>query len=107
MRKDIKEKLSNLNDDELFECYSAFNGFGVYKTIKFKDILYDGEKEKYFDDSKINSLKNNLEKKINLVDNKLFLQNYFPNQNCEHIFYHINAIRKNNAKIMISKDIIF
>ena len=30
------------SDGELLNCYSAFNGFAIYKTQRFKDTRYDG-----------------------------------------------------------------
>ena len=41
MREDITKKLNSLEKGELFECYSAFNGFAIYKTEKFIDCKYD------------------------------------------------------------------
>ena len=44
MKKDITNKLNNLKktSQNSIQCLSAFNGFSIYKTQKFKGILYDG-----------------------------------------------------------------
>ena len=107
IKKDIKKKLNNLKNDELFECYSAFNGFGIYRTKKFKNIKYNGENKKYFNQQEIDKMKKKIEEIFDLNENELKLENNIINQNCEHISYHINAIKLNNAKIRISKYYIF
>jgi len=104
MRKDIVNKLRKLKSEELFECYSAFNGFGIYRTNKFMNIRYDGNKQRYFSNKRLGEL-------VNLLKNKWGVKGVYIDptsyENCEHIGFHINAIRKNNAKIMITKDILF
>jgi hypothetical protein len=111
MRDDITKKLNDLKKGELFECYSAFNGFAIYKTKKFLNCVYDGEKQKHFSNKKINNMlklinqKYNLNLKINFdfVD----VSHGGGKQNCEHIHFHLDAIRNNNAKIRISGERIF
>ncbi len=111
MRDDITSKLNNLSDEDLFEVYSAFNGFAIYRTKKFLGIKYDGITQKYFSDEKIINMLNyinstynkNLSINFDYVDNS----HGGGKQNCEHISFHINAIRQNNAKIRISKKMIF
>jgi hypothetical protein len=104
MKNDITNELKNMEDDKLFECYSAFNGFAIYKTDKFKNCVYNG-------------LYKNITKLITDNDRQntiIFLNKIFSNvtihksytQHCEHIYYHLTAIKMNNAKIRISKKII-
>ena len=106
MRNDITNKLNNLNDDELFTCLSAFNGFAIYRTPKFINIRYDGlysnHKRLFSDEERENTL-NVLRKELN--DDNLQLDNNSI-QSCEHIYYHVTSIYKNNARIRISKDIL-
>ena len=101
MMRDIKNKLSKLKDGELFECYSAFNGFAIYRKNKFINIEYNGTIPKYFPNDKIQNL-------IILLKEQYKLYNIYINEkqdeNCEHIGFHINAIRNNNAKIRIAKE---
>lgn len=111
MRDDITKKLNNLNKDELFKCYSAFNGFAIYRTDKFLNCKYDGETQKYFSDEKINNMLKMFKEKYNL-NMKINYDYVDPShgggkQNCEHIGFHIQAIRENNARIRISGERIF
>lgn len=111
MRDDITKKLNSLKKNELFECYSAFNGFAIYRTNKFKNIKYDGITQKYFSDEKIFNMLNRINQKynLNLTINFDYVDNSHGGgkQNCEHIGFHINAIFQNNAKIRISGEKIF
>jgi len=122
MQTDIQNKLNNIDNinendenetseknettedkDKLFECLSAFNGFAIYRTNKFNNILYDGLYEN------IKTLISDDERN----ETKLFLQTIFPDQSieidekqielCEHIYYNLSAIKLNNARIRISK----
>ena len=104
MKQDIINKLKDLKDGDLFECYSSFNGFGIYRTNKFINIRYDGNKQRYFNENKLGKLVNLLKCKWGIDGIYIDPTSY---ENCEHIGFHINAIRKNNAKIRIAKDILF
>lgn len=103
MRNKLEEKLHNLLDDELLEVYSAFNGIGIYRLEKFKGIRYDGEKQRYFSNLE---LENMLENIRNIYNLDMFVTEN-ATENCEHIGFHINAIRQNGARIRMSKDIIY
>ena len=98
---DISQKLNTLNEYELFECRSAFNGFAIYRTSVFKDIVYDGTYDAYktliSEEEQLHTL-THLHQTLNihLVINEIF-------DCCEHLFYHVSAIQKNNARIRISK----
>ena len=104
MRQDISNKLNNLKktSQNSIQCLSAFNGFSIYKTQKFKGILYDGLykniKSLISDDQRletINFLRNKIDKNLTIDENWT--------KQCEHIFYHLSAIKKNNCIIKISK----
>lgn len=103
MCREITNKLNNLKDYELLECWSAFNGFAIYRTEKFHNIKYDGSYES------VKSVITNEEREITLnkLKNELGLSHLSINENCveccEHIYYHFSAIQKNNARIRISK----
>lgn len=103
MKDDITKKLNTC--DKYFKVYSAFNGFAIYKMNKFKNIKYDGKTQYYFDNNKINSLVKYLNENVKTKRRHIFLKNI--RENCEHIGFHINAIRKNNARIYITKDVLF
>jgi hypothetical protein len=92
IKKYIDNKLNNLNDKELIECYSAFNGFSIYKLNKFFNCKYDGK-------FNLNLFsKNIINKNIKFIKSNLDLSQY---EDCEHRNFHIEAIKKNNAKIRI------
>jgi len=101
MMKDyISKKLKELNSEDLLECYSAFNGFAIYRKDKFINSYYS----------------NNIFKSLYLIDNDLIKENIkIINQtikinlleDCEHRFFHLNAIKKYGAKIKISPHILF
>ena len=97
IRKYITIKLNNCKSNSI-NCYSAFNGFAIYKTGKFKGIRYDGlykNLEPYLSTEEIQVT-------LKLINNKNLSLKHFD-MCCEHIFYHLTAIKKNNCKIKISK----
>jgi hypothetical protein len=103
MRNTLENKLKDLKDDELLEIYSAFNGIGLYRFEKFIGIRYDGITQRYFSNEILESMIKNIKNNYNLD----VVVNENQNENCEHIGFHFNAINKNNAKIRMSKDIIY
>jgi hypothetical protein len=113
MRSDIIQRLSELNEGELMECYSAFNGFAIYRTKCFEGIVYDGETQKYFSEERLAEYLKEMEKRLNISG--LALQEPTENrrgpvsayENCEHISLHLGAIRKNGARIRIAKECLF
>ena len=79
------------NSHELIPVYSAFNGFAIYKTRMFLSCSYS---------SFIH---------IHLFPKQLLpakIVNYFKND-CEHRKFHLEAIKKNGARIMVSPLSIF
>jgi hypothetical protein len=105
LREDIQLKLKEMPIDTLFECYSAFNGFGIYKTKKFINIRYDGTyhsiKTLITDDERKSTLDffKTIVSDIEIDESKI--------EQCEHIYYNMSAIKYNNARIRIAKDCIF
>jgi hypothetical protein len=104
MKKDITNKLNNLKNtsQNSIRCLSAFNGFSIYKTPKFKGILYDGIYEnikKLISDNErqktLNFVRTKIDKNLMIDESKI--------EHCEHLFYHLAAIKKNNCIIKISK----
>ena len=98
MQKCIIEKLNNCKTNSI-DVISAFNGFSIYKTDKFKEFYYDGT---------YNNFKN-LITKTDIIDTLNNLKKYNinvsinnNNQICEHLFYNISAFKK-GCKIKISK----
>jgi hypothetical protein len=94
----IVNLLKNRSPDNLLKCASAFNGFAIYRTNKFLNCYYSGILN-------LNLIPKYLTtKNINLLGGKF---NYNYKEDCEHRSFHLSAINKNNAKIMISPEIIF
>ena len=101
----VERKLKNLIPGELLQCISAFNGFSIYKVNKFDNCYYDGRinirliPRKYMI-AHMKAAKSNLVfKKYVTVDGRY--------EDCEHRSFHVQGINKNNAKIMISPDVLF
>jgi hypothetical protein len=107
MKKDITNTLANLEGD-LMECLSAFNGFAIYRTNKFNGITYDGlyfNIKSLISDEERNNTVSFLEDKMKI---KLTIdEGYSYGEHCEHVYYHLNAIKKNNVRIRISKYSIY
>lgn len=117
--------LSRLNNEELLECYSAFNGLSLYKIEKFVNCRYEWNINKNID--LINSLNSNfidlnkktLEKNNMIIDTSEYInESEFIKYNdplitikkiedCEHRHFHLSAIKYNNARIRISPMKIF
>jgi glycosyltransferase involved in cell wall biosynthesis len=86
---------------ELISVYSAFNGFGIYRTNKFIDSFYDGHS------------------RLDLIPPFLMEENkracgeitpYYwggPDQDSEHRSFHLHAIFNNEAIVAISPEILF
>ena len=96
MNSEFKKETKN---KEFIECQSAFGGFGIYKINKFKNCYYRS-----------------------LIDLTLFnpktIQKIFTSYNikyiinpniydCEHRYFHLNAIRQNNVKLFIYNKNLF
>jgi hypothetical protein len=96
MNKKFKEECKS---KEFIECQSAFGGFGIYKINRFKNCYYR---------SLIDLTLLNLQT-IQSVSNKYNIQyNINPNiYDCEHRYFHLNAIRQNNVKLFIYNKNLF
>lgn len=104
-KNDISEKLKNLENENDFECVSAFNGFAIYRTNKFKNIFYDGtykNMKPLISDLERHETLEYLKEQLN-IDLKI---NDSCVECCEHLYYHLSAIKNNNCVIKISKDIL-
>ena len=84
--------------DELIPVYSSFNGFSIYKTDKFLNCNYN---------TNINlSLFpiNSIEKEQEITGCNIINA---MGGDCEHRHFHLEAIKKNNARIRISTKYVF
>ena len=104
----INEKLSNLKPDELLECVSAFNGFAIYKKDKFIGCQYDWQVYSNYDLISNEDIKKN-EKALGtkFTINESYHQIVNPVTDCEHRYFHMSAIEKNDARIRISPLFLF
>jgi hypothetical protein len=101
IKSNIENLLKNLEKDELLQCWSAFNGFGIYRKEKFRNCFYNG----IFN---FHLFPKNLIKHEIKDDNIKFLLYEKENiEDCEHRSFHVQSILKNNAKIVISPDTLF
>jgi len=110
MRVYIKKILDGegVKKDDLISCYSAFNGFSIYKSNIFLKCYYDGK-------LRVDLIPRILIKRNQLlVREKLKLNNRIISnsedsiyEDCEHRSFHLQAIKNFNAKICISPKILF
>jgi glycosyltransferase involved in cell wall biosynthesis len=103
----IVNNLDNLKDkDDLFECLSAFNGFALYRTPNFVGIKYNG----YCTDFNNLLNKEDVTKSILRLRSELNINDLFIPSNhtecCEHLYYHLTAIRDNKVRVRVSKYMI-
>jgi hypothetical protein len=108
MTEFIIEKLNKLDKNSLLECESAFNGFAIYRKSKFIDCKYDWKIEQNYNYIP----KEKLIKNEEIIGQKITLDRSYhdlvnPTTDCEHRFFHMNAIEKNGARIRISPQCLF
>lgn len=104
MREHVVSKLRELDRGELLECQSAFNGFAIYKTAKFLDCRYDWRIPVYL--MSLSDLEEN-RRAFALADPTVPFHEVSFDPDCEHRHFHLQAIRKNQARIRISPEILF
>lgn len=94
----ITKIINNTPKYGLITCLSAFNGFSIYRKNKFDNCYYDGKFRLDYIPAYL--IKENIKYagKIDLSQNK---------EDCEHRFFHISAVFKNNARIRISPISLF
>jgi hypothetical protein len=92
----IKEILDSCEPNNLVECSSAFNGFGIYRSAAFDGVWYEWSIQKVCEIMTKEQIEGSL---------KAMEQPYARlrgDQDCEHRWFHMKAIADNNAKIRIS-----
>jgi len=101
MVKDFQKRFEEFklsNPDELFPVYSAFNGCALYRCSKFLNCSYSSDiNQKLFPEE---TLRKNEELFNSKISNRL-------TDDCEHRKFHLDAISKNQAKIMINPKSLF
>ena len=101
----IVNKLNRLKQGQLLRCMSSFNGFSIYRTSKFLNTYYDGK-------IRLELIpKDYILAHAKAANSELIFHDYGhikgKYEDCEHRAFHIQAINKDNAKIMITKDVLF
>jgi hypothetical protein len=98
----INYMIDNCPKDEVVSVFSAFNGFGLYRSDKFLNSRYDGKP------------------RLDLIPDFLISENvqtagkvgnfhWDPSvpQDCEHRAFHIYATINNGANVVIAPEILF
>jgi len=106
MEKYINNLLKNIPENGLLKCASAFGGFAIYRMNMFIDCNYDGKPR--LDLIPSNLLKKNMEVNNSpIVFSKFIGTEQTKYEDCEHRAFHMEAIKKHNARIRISPEILF
>jgi len=95
----ITNKINKCKKHELIPCYSAFNGFAIYRTNKFINCYYDGRFR--YDYIPNIFLRENIAYAGRIQNKKSSMED------CEHRHFHFQAIQKNGARIRISPLCLF
>ena len=95
MNRKFKKMIKNT---ELLECSSAFGGFGIYKIPSFVNCRYSSMIDlKLFENYDFKTIEDKYSIKYK-VDNIY---------DCEHRYFHMNAINVNKARLRISNKCLF
>uniref|UniRef100_A0A6C0B9X7 Glycosyltransferase 2-like domain-containing protein n=1 Tax=viral metagenome TaxID=1070528 RepID=A0A6C0B9X7_9ZZZZ len=94
----ITNIINNTAKDKLISCFSAFNGFAIYRTKKFLNCSYNGE-------FSLDYLPKQYIQKNSMFAGKLI--NKDAKEDCEHRRFHFQAIKENGARIRISPHCLF
>jgi len=101
----IDNKLNKLKEGELLKCISSFNGFSIYRISKFLNTYYDGK-------IRIDLIpKHYIQAHAKAANSKLIFHDYGhvkgEHEDCEHRAFHAQAINNDNARIMITNELLF
>ena len=101
IRNFIHESMDKLSNDEFMSVKSAFNGFALYRRESVVDCHYEWNIHhtvRLLGDDLIKETRNALRQPV-IRGQK--------DQDCEHRFFHLSAIQKNGARIVISPKVLF
>ena len=82
-------------------CLSSFNGFAVYKTNKFINCNYEWNFNKVLSYLPKDILDKSYKLLKKIPDRKWNHMGLKREEDCEHRYFHIDGIKKNNTKNMI------
>ena len=97
------------SDGDTVTCLSAFNGFAFYRTPMFAGLKYTGTYEEFkplVSDAERQLTLETLRKELDLPELRL-MGGYDRGQHCEHLYYHVRAVRERSAQIRIHKRSMF
>jgi len=101
----IEKKLAKLKSGKLLRSISSFNGFSIYRTSKFLNTNYDGR-------IRLDLIpKHYIKAHTRVANSNLIFPDYGhvkgAKEDCEHRAFHAQAINNDDAKIMISNEVLF
>lgn len=111
MMRDITIRLRECKENQL-EVLSAFNGFAIYRTECFHGLSYDGlyenTKKRISTEDRLETFRVLKEKhQLDIpIEKSRDKEGWFNDACCEHIPYHLDAVKRGH-KIMISKHSLF
>jgi len=92
--------LKTVSKYQLIPCYSAFNGFAIYRTEKFLNCSYEG----IYNIDYIP--KEWIQKNERHTGKRMFLEGQLQ-EDCEHRKFHFQAVMENKARLRISPMCLF
>lgn len=104
MKDAIEKRLEKWPEDKLYPVYSAFNGFAIYKSIPFVFLQYEW---------KFNKTLPFLTPTMKKLNEEAMYPNtlkpfYDPNSmDCEHRYFHFDAMFNYGSKIRIFPKVLF
>lgn len=108
LTKMMNALLNSMEPDEILPCHSAFCGFAVYKCNPFIYCTYDGHMNLTYMAPEYIQASREAFPYLNLYGTtQQELENPHANIDCEHRHFHLEAITKYRAKIMICAGKLF
>ena len=99
LQKQFIEAVKKNGNNGLVNCLSAFNGFAIYRTNKFKNVQYEWNVRKLLEIYPKQS--------IAIMSKHVWQEPISRLDDCEHRYYHIRASLLNKARICISPLVLF
>jgi len=105
IREYINSLLNKVEKGNLLACISSFNGFAIYRREKFINCKYDGRIRLDLFPKKYIIAHSKAQKSGLVYKDYGHIKGKY--EDCEHRAFHMEAIIKNKARIMISSEVIF
>ena len=99
LQKQFTDAVKTNGNNGLVNCLSAFNGFAIYRTNKFKNVRYEWNVRKLLEIYPKQS--------IDIMSKHVWQEPKPRLDDCEHRYYHIRASLLNKARICISPLVLF